>query len=193
MHSRILPEIPLFEGEDHSLKGRLEHVWIVVGDAFFDNAAFKDLNDDWHVLTSTVVAEEEHKSLHGNPLGIVDSLTRTLKTLLRHEREARIQDGKGKTRIRRLAVVSSERRRPIQLECRTVVSVEKLQKRCFVIVMNWRRLWRTLDTQFHCASAGDSNASSCRYESAARFHENIKIGKGAQSQTISTSLHHRWT
>ncbi len=56
MHNRILPEIPLFEGEDNSLKGRLEHVWVVVGDAFFDNAAFKRLNDDWHVLTSTVVA-----------------------------------------------------------------------------------------------------------------------------------------
>jgi len=68
----------------------------VVDDAFFNNATFKNLNDEWHILTSTVVAEEEHKSLHGNPLGIVDSLTRTLKTLLRNEREARIQDGKGK-------------------------------------------------------------------------------------------------
>ena len=83
MKEEVLPDIPLYDGEDRSMQGRLQHVWIVMGDNFFNNVAFKEVNEDWGVMLSTVVADQEHKSATGNPLGIVDACTRTRKDMLR--------------------------------------------------------------------------------------------------------------
>ena len=97
MIDTILPQIPLFSDEDHSQKGRLEHVWLVMGDKFFDNAVFTKTNEELHIFTHNVIAADEHKSVHGNPLGLIDSLTRTLKNIMKREKTALLQDEGGRT------------------------------------------------------------------------------------------------
>lgn len=88
MKTQVLPDIPLYAGEDDTTKGRLQHVWLVMGDNFFSNKSFIDLNHDMGIQTSTVVAKDEHWSVSGNSLGIVDACTKTLKAMMRRERTA---------------------------------------------------------------------------------------------------------
>lgn len=55
----------------------------VYGDAFFDHQEFKALNEEHSISVRTVVAKQEHLTkAGGNKLGIVDRMTRTLKSLI---------------------------------------------------------------------------------------------------------------
>ena len=53
----------------------------VYGDAFFNNIEFVAMNKEKHIRVSTCVAKMEHLTKHGgNKLGVVDRMTRTIKS-----------------------------------------------------------------------------------------------------------------
>lgn len=54
----------------------------VAGDAFFDNAAFKSMNEDLYISVYTDVSKDDHITKMGSKLGIVDRCIRTLKQLI---------------------------------------------------------------------------------------------------------------
>ena len=55
----------------------------VYGDAFFNNTDFIAMNRAKHIKVSTCVAKMEHLTKHGgNKLGVVDRMTRTIKSLI---------------------------------------------------------------------------------------------------------------
>ena len=51
----------------------------VSGDDFFDNKAFKNVNEKHTITIYTTVAKDDHVANKGNKLGIIDRATRTLK------------------------------------------------------------------------------------------------------------------
>lgn len=67
--------------DTHPLMRRVAQV---TGDAFFDNKAFLEYNTSLFIGVKTTVAKDNHFHGHlsGNPLGIVDRVTRTLKALI---------------------------------------------------------------------------------------------------------------
>lgn len=56
----------------------------VTGDAFFDNKQFLEYNTSLFIMVKTTVAKDNHFAgyLSGNPLGIVDRVTRTIKSII---------------------------------------------------------------------------------------------------------------
>lgn len=85
LEKEVLPEIPLFDDEDDSKEGMLSHVHVVMGDAFFANRSFRELNRELGILMNTSVAANDHLSSTGDALGIVDSTVRTLKSMFRRK------------------------------------------------------------------------------------------------------------
>lgn len=54
----------------------------VAGDAFFDNNAFRSMNEELDILVYTDVAKDDHITKMGDKLGIVDRCIRTIKQLI---------------------------------------------------------------------------------------------------------------
>ena len=54
----------------------------IEGDNQFSFKAFQDYNNDKNIRLDTSIAKEEHISSHGNKLGIIDRLVRTLKEMI---------------------------------------------------------------------------------------------------------------
>lgn len=82
MEDDIVTDIPLYAGEDRSLRGRLEHVFVVHGDKYFNSAEFRAVNDDMGISVNATTAADDHKSRTGNVLGIVDASIKTIKKML---------------------------------------------------------------------------------------------------------------
>jgi hypothetical protein len=64
------------------IKDAGEPIHKVESDAFFDNAAFRKLNQEHGIYDATHVAKDDHITPIGNRLGIVDRCIRTIKSLL---------------------------------------------------------------------------------------------------------------
>jgi len=54
----------------------------IEGDNQFSFKAFKEYNDEKNIRLDTSIAKDEHISAHGNKLGILDRLVRTLKEMI---------------------------------------------------------------------------------------------------------------